>query len=78
MVRCSFCGGNLPEGRGKMYVRNDGKVFYFCQSKCQSNWRKGREGKSVRWTQTFRQAGAGQGKVRSKARKPEQKKEQDS
>ncbi|MCX6815040.1 MAG: 50S ribosomal protein L24e [Candidatus Aenigmarchaeota archaeon] len=53
MAKCSFCGGKTPEARGKMFVRNDGKIFYFCNSKCQGNWKLGREGKSVKWTHTF-------------------------
>ncbi|RLJ09922.1 MAG: 50S ribosomal protein L24 [Candidatus Aenigmatarchaeota archaeon] len=54
MVKCSFCGGTLPEGRGKMFVRNDGKIFYFCNSKCQKNWKLGRQGKKVKWTLTYK------------------------
>jgi large subunit ribosomal protein L24e len=57
MAKCSFCGGRTPDARGKMFVRNDGKIFYFCNSKCQSNWKLGREGKSTRWTHTFRKEG---------------------
>jgi len=53
MPKCSFCGGKTPEGRGKMFVRNDGKIYYFCNSKCQKNWKLGREGKSVKWTPSF-------------------------
>ena len=54
MVKCSFCSGKIPTGRGKMFAKNDGRVFYFCNSKCQRNFKLGREGKSVRWTETFR------------------------
>jgi large subunit ribosomal protein L24e len=54
MVKCSFCGGIVLEGRGKMFVRNDGKIFYYCNSKCQKNWRLGREGKHIKWTDTSR------------------------
>ena len=53
-MKCSFCGGKVPEGRGKMFVKLDGKVFYFCNSKCQKNARMGRQGKKTRWTETFR------------------------
>ena len=53
-MKCSFCGGKVPEGRGKMFVKLDGKVFYFCNSKCQKNFRLGRAGKKTRWTDTFR------------------------
>ena len=36
-----------------MFVRNSGQVFYFCKSKCQKNWKMGRDGKNVRWTGRF-------------------------
>ncbi len=54
MAKCSFCGENIPEGRGKMLVKNDGRIFHFCSSKCEKNWELGREGKRVKWTQTSR------------------------
>ena len=52
MVKCSFCGGSVPEGKGKMFVKNDGRVLSFCGSKCQKNFRMKRVGKSVKWTRT--------------------------
>lgn len=55
MVKCSFCGNKLPEGRGKMFVLKSGQVRYFCNSKCQKNWKKGREGKNTEWTKTARE-----------------------
>ena len=53
MVKCSFCAGTVPEGRGKMFVKTDGKIFYFCDSKCDKNWKMKRVGKKVRWTTAF-------------------------
>jgi large subunit ribosomal protein L24e len=53
-MKCSFCGKKIPEGRGKMFVKNSGQIFYFCNSKCERNWNLGREGKKTRWTETFR------------------------
>jgi large subunit ribosomal protein L24e len=53
-MKCSFCDGKVPDGKGKMFVRNDGKIFYFCNSKCQKNWRMGRAGKATKWTETAR------------------------
>jgi len=52
-MKCSFCGEALKKGRGKMFAKNDGKVFYFCGSKCQRNFRHGRDPKATRWTKTF-------------------------
>ena len=54
MTKCSFCGDSVKEGRGKIYVKNDGKIFQFCNSKCQKNWNLKRQGKSIRWTKIFR------------------------
>ncbi|NIO44870.1 MAG: 50S ribosomal protein L24e [Candidatus Aenigmarchaeota archaeon] len=49
-MRCSFCNENIEAGTGKMFVRNDGKVFYFCSGKCEKNMLKlRREPKDVKW-----------------------------
>lgn len=34
---CSFCGNEIEPGTGKMYIKKDGTVFYFCKGKCQKN-----------------------------------------
>ena len=47
----------LERGAGKMFVRADGKVFYFCRSKCQKNWDMGRVGKEHKWTRLYRGSG---------------------
>ena len=50
MPRCSFCGKNIEPGTGKMYVRKDGKVLYFCSSKCEKNMLKlKRNPRYVKW-----------------------------
>ncbi|UCC91583.1 MAG: 50S ribosomal protein L24e [Candidatus Aenigmatarchaeota archaeon] len=48
-MKCSMCKSNIPKGSGKMFVRNDGKIFYFCSSKCQKNWKLGRVAKKLKW-----------------------------
>ncbi|MCK4335682.1 MAG: 50S ribosomal protein L24e [Candidatus Aenigmarchaeota archaeon] len=48
-MKCSVCKSNVLKGSGKMFVRNDGRIFYFCSSKCQKNWNMGREGKKLKW-----------------------------
>ncbi len=63
-MKCSFCGGRTPEARGKMFVRNDGKIFYFCNSKCQKNWKLHRVGKNVKWTHTFQKENTGKKAVK--------------
>jgi len=53
MAKCILCGDALKLGRGKIFVKKSGEIFHFCNSKCQSNWKKGREGKSLKWTSKF-------------------------
>ena len=49
-MKCSFCGKEIEPGTGIMYVRNDGKVFYFCSSKCERNMMKlKRKPRKVEW-----------------------------
>lgn len=53
---CSFCGGPIEPGTGKMFVRRDGTIYYFCSAKCQNNFRLGRAPRRVLWTQAGRKA----------------------
>lgn len=48
-MKCSICGSNISKGSGKMFVRNDGRIFYFCSSKCQRNFKLGRDPKKLKW-----------------------------
>ena len=57
---CTFCGNEIEPGTGKMLVRRDGSIKYFCSSKCQKNTRLGRVSRGVRWTLT---AAALKGKI---------------
>lgn len=55
MVKCTFCGNVLKQGTGKMYVKKDGKIFYFCTNKCEKNTLKlKRKPLKVRWTTAAR------------------------
>ena len=56
---CSFCGNEVEPGTGKMFVRRDGTVFFFCSSKCEKNLLDlGRVPRTVRWTRAAIQAKA--------------------
>ncbi|MGL6298930.1 MAG: 50S ribosomal protein L24e [Methanobacteriaceae archaeon] len=47
---CSFCNKEMEEGTGKMYVKKDGSVYFFCTSKCEKNMIKlGRVPRKVKW-----------------------------
>lgn len=51
---CSFCGSDIEPGTGKLFVKKDGTVLYFCKMKCQKNMLKlGRIPRRVRWTKTY-------------------------
>jgi large subunit ribosomal protein L24e len=48
--RCSFCNISLAPGTGKMFVRRDGTVLYFCSSKCERNMLKlRRKSRKLKW-----------------------------
>ena len=50
-MECSFCGTEIPKGTGKMYVKKDGKIFWFCSSKCEKNMIVlGRKARKTTWT----------------------------
>jgi large subunit ribosomal protein L24e len=53
---CTFCGSAMEPGTGKMFVKRDGTIFYFCSTKCQNNQRLGRVPRRVAWTTAGRRA----------------------
>ena len=57
MVRCSFSGKEIPQGKGIMYVKSDGKVLYFYDRKCEKNMLKlKRKPQEVSWTEEGKKA----------------------
>ncbi|MDR0523334.1 MAG: 50S ribosomal protein L24e [Candidatus Methanoplasma sp.] len=50
--KCSFCGGNIEPGTGKMYVKKDGTVLNFDNNKCFKNMiRLKRVARTTEWTE---------------------------
>jgi large subunit ribosomal protein L24e len=37
VAKCSFCGSEIKLGSGKMFVKKEGTVFFYCDSKCEKN-----------------------------------------
>ncbi len=80
---CSFCKIRIEPGTGKMFVKRDGSVFYFCSSKCENNMLKlGRTARKLKWTRLVKAkktAGEEPEKIEKKpskkAAKPEKKQE---
>ncbi|MBU3896883.1 MAG: 50S ribosomal protein L24e [Nanoarchaeota archaeon] len=49
-IKCSFCTKELEKGTGKMYIKTDSKIFYFCSRRCEKNMFKlGRDPLRVKW-----------------------------
>ena len=55
MSKCSFCGCVMAPGTGKIFIKNDSSVAYFCSNKCEKNSLKlKRIPRYVRWTEEYR------------------------
>lgn len=52
-MKCSFCEKTMATGDGLIFVKSDGTINYFCDSKCEKN-SKMRLAKNVRWTGTYK------------------------
>ncbi|MDA3856356.1 MAG: 50S ribosomal protein L24e [Candidatus Woesearchaeota archaeon] len=54
MVECSYCGTEIAKGTGKMFVKDNGQILYFCKSKCEKNMLKlKRDSRKFKWTKSF-------------------------
>ena len=49
MAKCFFCNKIIKPGRGKIFVSSDGRAMPFCSSKCEKNFKLGRNPKKVNW-----------------------------
>ncbi len=58
MITCSFCGKEIEKGTGKMFVKNDGTILYFCSRKCEKNMLElGRDPRKFKWTKKYVKGG---------------------
>jgi len=54
MVKCSFCGIDIPEGTGKIFAKKDGSISYFCTNKCEKNMiQMKRKPIKTKWTNAY-------------------------
>ncbi|RLE39652.1 50S ribosomal protein L24e [Candidatus Woesearchaeota archaeon] len=54
MSRCDFCKKVIERGTGKIYVKSDGKILYFCSSKCEKNtFKLNRKSRETKWTREY-------------------------
>ena len=54
MVKCTFCGNDIPKGTGMIYVFKSGKIANFCSKKCRKNQLKlKRKAIHVKWTSRY-------------------------
>ena len=54
MPKCTFCNNSIPKGIGKIYVKKDGKILYFCSNKCEKNMFKlKRKPIKTRWSKHY-------------------------
>ena len=69
-MRCDFCGAEIPVGTGIMYVKRDGKLFYFCSKKCMKNAVKlKRDKKLAKWSVYYQSNAKKNKKKKSRRRK---------
>jgi len=53
---CDFTGEEIEPGTGITFVRNDGTVLHFKDSKAEKNYFMGRDARDLEWTQAGRRA----------------------
>lgn len=41
-MECDYCGKEIGETTGKLYVRKNGNKYHFCSGKCEKHWKNNR------------------------------------
>jgi large subunit ribosomal protein L24e len=74
-MKCSFCSNDLAPGTGKMYVRKDGSILYFCSMKCEKNqFKLARKPYMTKWTKQYHDEKEAIKQGRKEKAKPQTKK----
>ena len=63
---CDYSGEEIEPGTGIMYVRTDGTVLHFVDSKAEKNYFLGREARDLEWTEAGREEKAGRARAQEK------------
>jgi large subunit ribosomal protein L24e len=60
---CDYSGEEIEPGTGTMYVKTDGTILHFVDSKAEKNYFLGREPRDLEWTAEGQASGgdAGEG-----------------
>ncbi len=54
MAKCSFCKHVMEKGTGTLFIKNDGKLLYFCSMKCEKNqFKLKRNPRFLKWTKAY-------------------------
>jgi large subunit ribosomal protein L24e len=56
MLKCIFCSKLQQPGKGVILAMNDGRILYFCSSKCKKNFHMGRNPKKIKWSRPVQKA----------------------
>ncbi|PIN79797.1 50S ribosomal protein L24e [Candidatus Woesearchaeota archaeon CG10_big_fil_rev_8_21_14_0_10_34_8] len=55
MPKCVFSGKEIPRGQGIMYVRKNGQILWFMNSKCERNYLKlKRKPVDYKWSKLYK------------------------
>ena len=53
--KCTFCGTNISQGTGKLFIRKDAKMIWLCSNKCEKHLNKlGRKARETTWTAEYK------------------------
>ena len=75
---CDYSGEDIEPGTGIMYVRTDGTVLHFVDSKAEKNYFLGREARDLEWTEAGRDEKAGRARAQDKAEARSETREADA
>ena len=53
-MECSFCKTQIEKGKGIIFAKANGTIYYFCSSKCKKNLLNlKRKPRKIKWTKAY-------------------------